>query len=64
MNASCDTLRLMSGALRFVKAERVRLNDAPEFSERWLQDLIVNDPSVLGLGDLEVRHRERPQTYE
>jgi hypothetical protein len=54
---------LMSGVLRYVKPERFRLKDAPEFSERWLQDLIVNDPSVLGLGDLEVRARERQQAH-
>jgi hypothetical protein len=40
----------MAGVLRYVRPERFRLKDAPEFSERWLQDLIVNDPSVLGLG--------------
>src|SRR6202035_3730526 len=32
-----------------------------EFHEKWVQDLIANDPSVLGLGDLVMRDRERIQ---
>jgi predicted transport protein len=41
--------------------ERFSLRNHPEFSERWVQDLIANDPSVLGLGDLVMRDRERVQ---
>ena len=41
--------------------ERFSLKNHPEFNERWLQDLISNDPSVLGLGDLVLRDRERVQ---
>jgi hypothetical protein len=38
---------------------RVPLKNHPEFTERWVQDLIANDPSILGLGDLVLRDRER-----
>lgn len=31
------------------------------FNERWLQERISEDPSILGLGDLDVRDIERPQ---
>lgn len=31
-------------------------------SERWLQDRIEEDPSLLGLGDVQVIRRERPQS--
>ena len=29
------------------------------YDERWFQDRIVEDPGVLGLGDLEVVRREK-----
>jgi hypothetical protein len=32
------------------------------FDEYWLQDQIVANPSILGLGDLEVVHREKQQS--
>ena len=39
--------------------ERFSLKNHPEFSEMWVQNLIANDPSILGLGDLVLRDRER-----
>ena len=39
--------------------ERFSLKNHPDFSERWVQELIANDPSILGLGDLVLRDRER-----
>lgn len=33
----------------------------PALTERWLQDLISEDPSILGLGDIELIDRERAQ---
>jgi hypothetical protein len=39
--------------------ERFSLKNHPEYNERWVQDLIANDPSILGLGDLVLRDRER-----
>lgn len=41
--------------------EQFSLKNHPEFHEKWVQDLIANDPSVLGLGDLIMRDRERIQ---
>src|SRR4051794_21253105 len=32
------------------------------YDEVWLQDQIVNDPSILGLGELEVVKREKIQS--
>ena len=37
------------------------LKNYPEFNERWVQDLIANDASILGLGELVVRDREKVQ---
>lgn len=43
----------------FIKAERQNMKLHPEMNEVWLQDIIASDPSILGLGELEVRDRER-----
>ena len=45
----------------FERAERLSLRAHPELTEKWVQDLIADDPSILGLGDLELRQKERVQ---
>lgn len=47
--------------MMFRKAQTVSLKTHPEFNERWLQSLIAEDPSVLGMGDLVLRDVERSQ---
>jgi hypothetical protein len=47
--------------LEYVKAEPILLKGHPDFSEVWLHDQISNDPSILGLGGLNVIQRERVQ---
>jgi predicted transport protein len=46
---------------KYVKPERIWLKSRTDLSELWVQDLIANDPSILGLGDLELRGREKTQ---
>ena len=46
---------------KYVKSEPIPLKGHPEFNEKWVQDLIANDPSILGLGDLVLRDVERMQ---
>ncbi len=41
--------------------EVVLLKDTPGVDEKWLQDQIAADPSILGLGDLNLKDRERIQ---
>lgn len=48
-------------SLKYSKPERLWLKDHPELDERWLQDRIGEDPSLLGLGDLILKDKERPQ---
>ena len=48
-------------APKYIKPERVWLKTHPEPNEKWLQDRIGDDPSLLGLGDLVLRDRERPR---
>ncbi len=45
----------------YTRHERFSLKNHPEFNETWVQNLIANDPSILGLGDLVLRDRERVQ---
>jgi hypothetical protein len=47
--------------MRFVKPERLWLKDHPELTERWVQQQIAENPALLGLGDLVLRDKERPQ---
>ena len=37
---------------KFIKAEHIPLKDHPELNEKWVQNLIADDPSILGLGDV------------
>lgn len=47
--------------LSFTKAEPISLKSHPELSEKWVQAIIAEDPSILGLGELILRDQERPQ---
>lgn len=44
---------------KYTKPKRIWLRRHPVLSENWVQDIIAADPSVLGLGDLVLRDRER-----
>lgn len=46
---------------KYIKPNVVNLKNHPEFNEKWVQGLISNDPSILGLGDLVLRDSERIQ---
>lgn len=45
----------------YTKPKKISLKNHPEFSESWVQNIIAEDPSVLGLGNLVLRDRERVQ---
>lgn len=47
--------------LTHAKPESIWLNTHPELDERWLQDRIGEDPSLLGFGHLALKDRERIQ---
>lgn len=48
--------------LSYAKPERIWLRDHADLDERWLQERIGEDPSLLGLGDdLVLKDKERPQ---
>jgi hypothetical protein len=45
----------------YAKHERISLKGHPDFNEKWLQDRIVEDPSILGIGDVIVIATEHTQ---
>ena len=47
--------------LTYTKAKPICMKNHPTLSEKWLQDLIAQDPSILGLGEIELIDRERIQ---
>lgn len=47
--------------LAFTKFEEISLKSHPELDEIWVQDRIAEDPSILKLGNLYLKDRERRQ---
>jgi predicted transport protein len=48
---------------KYVKSEKIFIKDHPEFNEKWLQQRIEEDPSILGLGDLILKDKERLEPH-
>ena len=47
--------------MKYVKPEIISLKNSQEFNEKWLQARIEEDPSIIGLGELEFRDTEKIQ---
>jgi len=47
--------------MKFEKATPVSLKTHSELNEKWLQERLADDPGLLGLGDLELKDKERRQ---
>ncbi len=45
--------------VKYVKRVPIRLKGNPNLSEKWLQERILEDPSLLGFGPLNVRASEK-----
>lgn len=45
----------------FTKFETISIRTHPELDEKWVQARIAEDPSILGLGDVILKDKERPQ---
>lgn len=44
-----------------IKLEVVGLKKHPTLTEKWVQEQIADDPSILGIGELELKDKERMQ---
>ena len=49
--------------MTYVKHETISLKNNSEFNEKWVQEIIANDSSILGLGDLILKDKERIQPH-
>lgn len=47
--------------MNYAKFEKISLKSHPVLDEKWVQARIAEDPSILGLGDLVLREKERIQ---
>jgi hypothetical protein len=47
--------------MAYAKFQKISLKAHPELSERWVQDRIAEDPTILGLGDVVLKDKERNQ---
>ncbi|MDD2203458.1 MAG: hypothetical protein PHT75_00415 [Bacilli bacterium] len=46
---------------KYVKLETISLKNHLDFNEKWVQGIIEEDPTILGLGDLSLRQSEKIQ---
>ena len=46
---------------QYVKHQKLLLKTHPEFNEKWVQEKIAEDPSILGIGELILKDKERNQ---
>jgi hypothetical protein len=47
--------------MNFTQFEKLSLRVHPTFTERWVQERIAENPSILGLGDVVLKDKERTQ---
>jgi len=47
--------------MKHTKLKTVSLKGHPQITEKWLQDVISDDPSIIGIGDVVVKDKERNQ---
>ncbi len=45
----------------FTKFETLSIKNHPQLHEKWVQARIAEDPSILGLGDVVLKDKERIQ---
>jgi len=50
-------------SINYVKPIKIDLKNHPELNEKWVQQIIAQDPSVIGLGDLILKDKERIQPH-
>lgn len=47
--------------INLIKPEKIDLLNNSDFNEKRIEDIIADDPSILGLGDLILKERQRTQ---
>lgn len=49
--------------MKYAKFDRVLLKTHADYSEKWVQEKIAEDPKILGLGDVVLKDKERSQPH-
>jgi len=44
-----------------IRPEKIDLINHPQLTEKWVQEVIADDPTIIGLGDLILKDKERIQ---
>ena len=47
--------------MEYIEFKKIKLKTHQTLTEKWVQDRIVENPTILGLGELDVRDKERKQ---
>ena len=47
--------------MKFTKLKTISLKSAPQLNEKWIQEVIAADPTILGLGELRLIQKEKIQ---
>ncbi len=45
--------------MKHVKLKTINIKNHSQLNEKWLQDVIAEDPSILGIGDVVLKDKER-----
>jgi hypothetical protein len=45
--------------MKHIQLKTIQLKKHQELNERWLQDIIADDPSIIGIGDVILKDKER-----
>ena len=45
--------------MKHVKLKKIGLKNHPQYNERWLHNVIGKDPSILGIGEVVIKDKER-----
>ena len=45
--------------MKHVPLKTIQLKNHQVLNERWLQDIIAEDPSIIGIGDVILKDKER-----
>ena len=44
--------------MKHIQLKTIQLKNHQELNERWLQDIIADDPSIIGIGDVILKDKE------
>ncbi len=50
---------MVDDTINLITPEKINLLNHPFLNEKWVQDIIAENPSILGLGDLILKDKER-----